>query len=952
MEAKVLFNPFPGLRPFEPDEDHLFFGREKEIDELLRRLRTTRFLQVIGTSGCGKSSLVRSGLIPALYSGFMAQAGSGWRVLIFRPGEDPIGHLAAALNTPEALGIGGELAGTSRVLLEATLRRGTLGLVEVVRQARIPPHDNLLVVVDQFEELFRFRRSDRVGNSRDEAVAFFKLLLEASNQNQLPIYVVLTMRADFIGDCMEFPGLPEAVNAGMYLVPRMTRDELRSAITGPIAVAGGEIAQRLVLRLLNDIADDTDQLPVLQHVLMRTWDHWETHRQNGQSIDIADYEAVGTLKHALSWHADEAFDEAGIGRNQQIAEKMFKALTDTFSDLRGVRRPTSVQELAAICEAFEPEVIQVVESFRYPGRSFLTPSVQTPLDSQSIIDISHESLMRCWTRLITWAEEERESATSYMRISQAAVWCEDCSGGLWIDPQLEIGLQWKRKNHPTQAWAERYDSNFAQAMDFLDRSEKERETGRKKEHRRKRTLQAFSFAVTVLLLIVGVMFRFARKQANLAEQNLLLAKRAVDESLSAAGGESAREAADTPQMEQFRNELLEKARTFYLSFTQEKPKDEKLRNEAALAHSRLGDSDRLLERYEDAVRQYEMAIADFGGLLHDYPRNPEYRQRLAYSHQWLAETLRIWLRGGGGHLPLPYRSTDAEDHYNAALHLQQQLQSEAPTNTQYRQELARTYYNRGILHDQINAEGKAEADFAQAIRLLEPLVPTSGPNQATEGQNPPPAQDLARVYNNMGLLLLRQSRLKEAQSYLERATSIHEQLVKLAPDNREYKYELAVFSGNLALLLWQEKQFEAASERNDTALDTLDELAMPAHSLDILRASAHVLQGLILESANPLEAQRETDKSVTILEQLKKKHAFKSHPEGHVVYLHVAYNYLELTRKYLDSGSLEEARIALNKVPALLPDVRDEDRPALVESYSKLHNEWLGHSGQRKGRRQ
>src|SRR5215472_12867702 len=142
----TTFNPFPGLRPFEPDEDHLFFGREKEIDELLRRLRSTRFLSVVGTSGSGKSSLVRCGLISALYGGFMVHAGSTWRTVKFRPSDDPIGNLAAALNEPGLLGIQGELASTNRILLEATLRRGSLGLVEAFRQARIPRDENLLVV--------------------------------------------------------------------------------------------------------------------------------------------------------------------------------------------------------------------------------------------------------------------------------------------------------------------------------------------------------------------------------------------------------------------------------------------------------------------------------------------------------------------------------------------------------------------------------------------------------------------------------------------------------------------------------------------------------------------------------------------------------------------------------------------------------------------------------------
>src|SRR5262245_16171883 len=356
----VTPNPFPGLRPFEADEDHLFFGRERGIDELLRRLRTTRFLAVVGTSGSGKSSLIRSGLIPALLSGFMARAGTTWRVATLRPGEDPFGHLAASLSPADMLGTDDpELAATQQTLLDATLRRSPRGLIEADRLAHLGPGDNLLVVVDQFEELFRFRRSRLVEHSRNDAIAFVRLLIEAAKQTEYPIFIVLTMRSDFIGDCMEYPGLPEAVNAGQYLVPRMRRDALRSAITGPVAVGGGRIAPRLVLRLLNDVGDDHDQLPVLQHALMRSWDHWASSGDADRPLDIEDYEAIGTLRQAMSFHAEEAHAEAGTEARRGLVARIFKALTDTFSDPRGVRRPTSVAELSAICEASETEIIEL-----------------------------------------------------------------------------------------------------------------------------------------------------------------------------------------------------------------------------------------------------------------------------------------------------------------------------------------------------------------------------------------------------------------------------------------------------------------------------------------------------------------------------------------------------------------------------------------------------------------
>ena len=486
ISSRPIKNPFPGLRPFETDEYRLFFGREGQSDELIARLQRARFLAVVGTSGSGKSSLIRAGLMPALRGGMMKGAGSGWRIAVMRPGGNPIGNLAAELVKKDVLCEAG--AGLpedeAEAVIEATLRSGSLGILNVARQARLGEHEKLLIVVDQFEELFRFRAAHE-RTSVDEAAAFVKLLLEAAQQRELSIYIVLTMRSDFLGDCAQFQGLPEAINDGQYLIPRMTRDERRFAVTGPVGVTRGKITEPLINRLLNDVGDNPDQLPILQHALMRTWDHWQTHRRDGEPMGIEHYEAIGTMSDALSRHADEAFNELPDERSRKIAELLFKALSERGADNREIRRPTRLDTLCKIADASMAEVIAVIDVFRRAGRSFLMPPVGTPLYADCVIDISHESLIRNWQRLKEWVNEEGQSVRIYKRVAETAVLHREGSEGLLQEPGLSFALDWREKSHPNAAWGQRYHPEFALAMEYLEQSSIAREEQRAAEEKRR-----------------------------------------------------------------------------------------------------------------------------------------------------------------------------------------------------------------------------------------------------------------------------------------------------------------------------------------------------------------------------------------------------------------------------------------------------------------------------------
>ncbi len=534
VDIAELINPFPGLRPFGVEESHLFFGREGQSDEALVKLAENRFVGILGASGSGKSSFMFCGLIPTLHGGFMTEAGSNWRVVVARPGGGPIDNLSEALlvKDQEYNSLSEEDKLIRKTIIGTVLRSSSLGLIEVIKQLKEDKSQNVLVLIDQFEELFRFSKLESSTSDRDESSAFVNLLLEAVHQYDEQIYVAITMRSDFIGECAKYPDLTQMINDSHYLIPQMTRDQKRMAVEGPVAVGGGKISPRLTQQLLNDVGDNPDQLPILQHALMRTWAYWVDDRKEDEPIDLRHYNAVGTLREALSQHANEAYDSLNK-REKQIAEVMFKALTERGAENQGIRRPTKLGTIAAIAGVSEDEVERVVDRFREPGRSLLMPPYGVRLESDTVVDISHESLMRIWDRLKRWLDEESKASEMYVKLSEAAERFQEGKASLWQMPDLQLALNWREENRPTLVWGQRYNPAFERTMVFLETSEKAYiAEQRNKEVLQRRQVRRFRIAALILGLaaMVSIFFVvFAQIQTGYAQDALQQAEIAQKE---------------------------------------------------------------------------------------------------------------------------------------------------------------------------------------------------------------------------------------------------------------------------------------------------------------------------------------------------------------------------------------------------------------------------------------
>lgn len=512
-----LRQPYPGLRPFEPDEALKFYGRETHTAELLRRLSENRFIAVVGNSGSGKSSLVKAGLLPALYRGRLIGATSQWRICIMRPGDAPMKSLAQSLAQLKVFS-----DDEDAVLRE--VQRSSLGLVRAVRASEFAPGESLLLVVDQFEELFRFVRARKEQDGGAEARLFVASLLEAADLSSAPVYVVLTMRSDFLGDCSRFPGLPEALNRGQYLIPRMTREQVRDAIEKPLRLVEARMSARLVERLLNELGDDTGQLPVLQHALNRTFHEFEKRGATGD-IGIDDYAAAGELKGALNAHAESLLDSQrtqghpgvpasivrfglSVGRFGRLispglmerwTERVFRCLTAVEGGHK-VRRPTRLDRMFDIVGALDEEskkqVRQVVKTYSHPDHAMLVWSGRE-LTGDSVVDISHESLVEHWERLKGWVGAEADAASLYQGAGQDAVRKRRGAAARWRGQKLSEALGFIEKGPWNEAWAERLPDSgarFSEVKEFVqgeaagqsaEEEEKEAQRARELEAERK-----------------------------------------------------------------------------------------------------------------------------------------------------------------------------------------------------------------------------------------------------------------------------------------------------------------------------------------------------------------------------------------------------------------------------------------------------------------------------------
>ena len=532
--------PYPGLRPFEQHEWPIFFGRERMTDAVVDHLLGRRLLVVHGDSGCGKSSLVRAGVLPRLAQE-SARGGVRWRTCTALPREAPLWNLARALaeldgdDTDDGeAGIaarGGHEART--IAFRRALNFGREAPVALADLLGCGPGNQICILIDQFEEIFAHAHR----HGPEEATLLTECLVGLLASPPPGLHAVLTMRSEFLGVCSRFAGFAEAVNIAQYLLPRMDHDDLMRAIREPATLFDGEVARELAERLIIDGGGGQDQLPLIQHGLMLLYnEHGSSHPSAAGPawrLGLEHYLGEHGLAGLLSAHADtvQAGAEARCfgGAPTRVVEDMFRALTDINADGQAIRRPRTFAQLIATTGAGEAALRCTLDTFRADGVSFLKPYGQEPIGTYELIDISHEALIRCWQRIAEprdgWLVREFRNGLVWRALLVQADSFERDPGNVLGATTTDERERWLQRRNAT--WAGRYGGGWERVQKLIAASvearalrEAEREVAerqRQEASRLRRRTRALAVGLSVLSFTSGLA-GLAWQQSQVAEK--------------------------------------------------------------------------------------------------------------------------------------------------------------------------------------------------------------------------------------------------------------------------------------------------------------------------------------------------------------------------------------------------------------------------------------------------
>lgn len=535
MTVKNNFEaPFPGLRPYAESESEYFFSREREVEDVLSIVQKHKLVIITGQSGSGKSSLINAGIKPKLRKKFSGQSGKDWKICYLRPGIAPLENLSYSLSETGALYLNGKSKTTDHRTYKSIIEKNqTLGLIDIYRNSEIYEKENLLIIVDQLEDLFRF---DKFYNSEKTAEAnlLFDLVYRTCRFKETSIYFILSVNSSYIALLNQYNRFSELINYTQFNLPNLGVNSIQKIIENTFHKKNVQISNSIIESLGDACKDSPTVLSDVQLLFQKLYFTYASAFNKSTVYINPDniYVSEGYLnifeKEAETFFSN--LDEDG----KKNLELLFRSTCNANSELNSDyyqnlnylvnylnKDINFLTDLIKEAKIVFGETLDVFKSI-IKGTDI---NIEKKYYRDYILNIKYQPVYK-WTKFRIWSSEEQKNYSIYKEINSKAIKYPEES--LLSGPSLNIAISWKNNDLINKNWAEKYDLNFSKTIDYIADSQRICAEEKEKQEQSKKDIEVakirvknFQWIGVVLFLVIIIMFGFNRHRE--AEEQAVIA---------------------------------------------------------------------------------------------------------------------------------------------------------------------------------------------------------------------------------------------------------------------------------------------------------------------------------------------------------------------------------------------------------------------------------------------